>query len=558
MPESVYVRRIQELLAEICESSLLLMPPNKLSTHPCDWLSGDMENILSAIELTKDKVNKDVQQKKEIISAMEIRKNELQQALEEVSDQESTLWIYEKNLTVKESLLEKEVNSLSVRYENQLKEFAGVSSAIKEAMTDLDEHMVYENECNEILNICIVTKPSICQAKDLLDRLKRKQEEIKEETQKKIENTKDLLISIGVNPSAYPTTSDIVNALSVLEEQLENISSETQSYNYTVSKIDISAEKSADSSSSTCELATSGVSSSVKPAGHELTVVLKRPSEIVFNNLIVDGLILFPFNFKGVPETNNLFPFLDTLSFSGIKKIELNLVKINQLAKELDMLFTSRIVFLSSKIHPQGKESIDEISIIRKIIIEKAWIQQMEEEYKKKINEIFTEKKGALQTILNDLERIQEKKHETIPFPSTIDTLKFTEQEQIIYELEEKTLSAQTEYEILKNIEAFSQERKELLQKMSAFEEQASDPLRLFRSSFQLNSEEKFRKMAVPTLLRVEKEIFALASEYAEKFSDKPIVLNKKEIITELKNEISNRIINANTFMKGRVAKPNK
>ncbi|EIJ94667.1 uncharacterized protein NEPG_00190 [Nematocida parisii ERTm1] len=185
MPESVYVRRIQELLAEICESSLLLMPPNKLSTHPCDWLSSDMENILSAIELTKDKVNKDVQQKKEIISAMEIRKNELQQALEEVSDQESTLWIYEKNLTVKESLLEKEVNSLSVRYENQLKEFAGVSSAIKEAMADLDEHMVYENECNEILNICIVTKPSICQAKDLLDRLKRKQEEIKEETQKK-------------------------------------------------------------------------------------------------------------------------------------------------------------------------------------------------------------------------------------------------------------------------------------------------------------------------------------------------------------------------------------
>ncbi|EIJ88413.1 hypothetical protein NEQG_01103 [Nematocida parisii ERTm3] len=81
------------------------------------------------------------------------------------------------------------------------------------------------------------------------------------------------------------------------------------------------------------------------------------------------------------------------------------------------MLFTSRIVFLSSKIHPQGKESIDEISIIRKIIIEKAWIQQMEEEYKKKINEIFTEKKGALQTILNDLERIQEKNTKLFPSP---------------------------------------------------------------------------------------------------------------------------------------------
>ena len=39
---------------------------------------------------------------------------------------------------------------------------------------------------------------------------------------------------------------------------------------------------------------------------------------------------------------------------------------------------------------------------------------------------------------------------------------------------------------------------------MIAFEQTASDPKRLFQSSFQLVEEEKFRRRAYPTLLKLE------------------------------------------------------
>ena len=42
---------------------------------------------------------------------------------------------------------------------------------------------------------------------------------------------------------------------------------------------------------------------------------------------------------------------------------------------------------------------------------------------------------------------------------------------------------------------------------MITFEKDASDPARLFKSSFQLVQEEKFRKTAFPTLVKLENEI---------------------------------------------------
>ena len=43
-----------------------------------------------------------------------------------------------------------------------------------------------------------------------------------------------------------------------------------------------------------------------------------------------------------------------------------------------------------------------------------------------------------------------------------------------------------------------------VVQKMLEFEKTASDPRRLFRSSFQLNEEERFRKTCFPTLMKME------------------------------------------------------
>jgi hypothetical protein len=55
---------------------------------------------------------------------------------------------------------------------------------------------------------------------------------------------------------------------------------------------------------------------------------------------------------------------------------------------------------------------------------------------------------------------------------------------------------------------------------MIAFEQTAKDPKRLFQSSFQLNEEEKFRRRAYPTLLKLETTLI----EAIEKFEQgKPL-----------------------------------
>ena len=59
-----------------------------------------------------------------------------------------------------------------------------------------------------------------------------------------------------------------------------------------------------------------------------------------------------------------------------------------------------------------------------------------------------------------------------------------------------------------------------LIAKMREFEKSASDPARLFRSSFQLLQEEKFRKTALPNLLNLESQIKTQLVEYKLKFEE--------------------------------------
>jgi hypothetical protein len=59
-----------------------------------------------------------------------------------------------------------------------------------------------------------------------------------------------------------------------------------------------------------------------------------------------------------------------------------------------------------------------------------------------------------------------------------------------------------------------------IIAKMREFEKSASDPARLFRSSFQLLQEEKFRKTALPNLLKLESQIKSQLSEYKFKFQE--------------------------------------
>lgn len=82
---------------------------------------------------------------------------------------------------------------------------------------------------------------------------------------------------------------------------------------------------------------------------------------------------------------------------------------------------------------------------------------------------------------------------------------------------------------------------------MTEFEKIASDPKRLFRSSFQLNTEEKLGNTAYPSLLKLEEKLFELIEAYEESFGR--FCLSGQDYKILLRAEIDNRIINRTVFI---------
>jgi len=99
----------------------------------------------------------------------------------------------------------------------------------------------------------------------------------------------------------------------------------------------------------------------------------------------------------------------------------------------------------------------------------------------------------------------------------------------------------------LKRIEPYSSKvyrairmRKTQIQKMVDFEITASDPRRLFKSSFQLLEEERWRKTCFPTLLKMEDDLVSAVQEL-ESVMGKHFVLDDERFLTTLQREIADR-----------------
>ena len=90
--------------------------------------------------------------------------------------------------------------------------------------------------------------------------------------------------------------------------------------------------------------------------------------------------------------------------------------------------------------------------------------------------------------------------------------------------------------------------RTALIQKMRDFERSASDPARLFRSSFQLLQEEKFRKTALPSLLASEQKLHAKLSQYRESFAEEFFLDDERPYSQLLEEEIAARYLNEGIF----------
>lgn len=102
--------------------------------------------------------------------------------------------------------------------------------------------------------------------------------------------------------------------------------------------------------------------------------------------------------------------------------------------------------------------------------------------------------------------------------------------------------------EVIQSIDA----RTSLIQRMREFEISASDPARLFRSSFQLLQEEKFRKTALPNLLTLESRLKGQLAEYERRFGEAFICDETGEEVRAfaevLEEEIQGRYLNDGIF----------
>ncbi|KAF7722174.1 carboxypeptidase C prc1 [Apophysomyces ossiformis] len=97
------------------------------------------------------------------------------------------------------------------------------------------------------------------------------------------------------------------------------------------------------------------------------------------------------------------------------------------------------------------------------------------------------------------------------------------------------------------NLSKIMKERKDIIQKMVDFEKTASDPGRLFQSSFILNEQERFRKSCFPTLLKLDKKLMHAVQKF-ERVSKKPFIVGERRYLDTLRDEIAARVANQTFF----------
>ncbi|KAJ3061160.1 hypothetical protein HDU98_002951 [Podochytrium sp. JEL0797] len=124
-----------------------------------------------------------------------------------------------------------------------------------------------------------------------------------------------------------------------------------------------------------------------------------------------------------------------------------------------------------------------------------------------------------------------------------------------IHPLTLELMSLQERYELEEPIYRVIQQRADLLSKMREFEVSASDPKRLFRSSFQLVEEERFRKTCVPSLLKLEEELKKIVLVY-EHEQHRRFDFEGVPFLAKLDQEITSRFINESIFVFNTSAAP--
>ncbi|KAF9764648.1 hypothetical protein NGRA_0376 [Nosema granulosis] len=162
----------------------------------------------------------------------------------------------------------------------------------------------------------------------------------------------------------------------------------------------------------------------------------------------------------------------------------------------------------------------------------RSYLSHLTEEYNNRIREIYDNTKEYLEELCKLF---------------TLEMGDYELTKEGIGEMRLKIESLEPKKELYMEILSLIDKREELVESMNNFEKIASDPRRLFKSSFQLLREEKFRKTAFPSLLKIEETLFKLLETYKERFGE--FLRNNKSYASTLKEEIDGRIVNKTVFI---------
>ncbi|CAO3634774.1 unnamed protein product [Cunninghamella blakesleeana] len=135
------------------------------------------------------------------------------------------------------------------------------------------------------------------------------------------------------------------------------------------------------------------------------------------------------------------------------------------------------------------------------------------------------------------------------------------ERDQFLEDLYERSITMDDFHLIIKNhmeylnrimptcklVSKIMDKRKKLIQKMIDFEASASDPKRLFKASFRLNEEERWRKVYFPSLLELDDALIK-AVKKLERVSGKYFLVGEERYLNILRDEIAERGANQTFF----------